>query len=91
MKVLLSYCMTMAHIRSVAPLATLKEKGQITLPVGIRNAIQAHKGDIFNFEVQGDTIVMTRQRLIPAKSRQGHKSVKNRDISKYIGSMKGNF
>lgn len=73
------------------PLATLKEKGQITLPVDIRTAIHADKGDIFNFEVVGEQIVMTRQKVVPAQESASKKRTKGLDISKYIGSMKGTF
>jgi len=72
------------------PLATLKEKGQITLPAAIRKAIHANKGDIFDFKVVGGQVVMTRQKVVPAqqvsaKRRQGV------DISKYMGIAKGTF
>lgn len=73
------------------PLATLKEKGQITLPVDIRNAIHADKGDIFNFEVVGDQVVMTLQKVVPAQHSQSKKRKNGLDIAKYIGSMKGTF
>ena len=70
-------------------LATLKEKGQITVPANIRRQIQAHKGDIFNFEVVNGRVVMTPQmqtgRQPQAKQRKGA------DIGRYIGSMKGKF
>lgn len=73
------------------PLATLKEKGQITLPSDIRKKIRAGKGDIFNFEVVGGKVVMTLQKLVPAKDVAQKKRKKGVDISKYIGSMKGAF
>lgn len=73
------------------PLATLKEKGQITLPIDIRNAIHADKGDIFNFQVVGDQVVMTLQKVVPAQEGPTQKRAKGTDISKYIGSMKGTF
>ena len=69
------------------PLATLKEKGQITLPAAIRKKLDAEKGDIFNFEFVSGKVVMTLQKLVPAK-KIGAKKV---DISKYIGIAKGTF
>lgn len=68
------------------PLATLKEKGQITLPADIRKQIHADKGDMFNCEVVGGQVIMTLQKIVPAT-----KIKKGLDISKYIGSAKGNF
>lgn len=64
-------------------LTKLKEKGQITLPADIRKAIDASKGDIFDIEVVDGSVVMTLQKIVPAK--------KKRDISKYIGIAKGTF
>ena len=70
-------------------LATLKEKGQITVPANIRRQIQAHKGDIFNFEVVNGRVVMTPQ--MQAATQPRTKQRKGADIGKYIGSMKGKF
>ena len=70
-------------------MATLKEKGQITVPANIRRQIQAHKGDIFNFEVVNGRVVMTPQ--MPAGSHPKTKQRKGADIGRYIGSMKGQF
>lgn len=81
----------MVSTRSSMPLATLKEKGQITLPVDIRKAIHADKGDIFNFQVVGDQVVMTLQKVVPAQDGAAKKRTKGVDITKYIGSMKGTF
>lgn len=73
------------------PLATLKDKGQITLPADIRRKIHADKGDIFNFEVTGDKVIMTLQKLVPSKGTEHKKTASGVDISRYIGSMNGNF
>ena len=73
-------------MRSAMPLAKLKEKRQITVPVEICNQIDADKGDIFNFEVEDNKVIMTLQKLVPAT-----KTDKLVDISKYVGSMKGTF
>ncbi|MEL6723214.1 MAG: AbrB/MazE/SpoVT family DNA-binding domain-containing protein [Pseudomonadota bacterium] len=71
------------------PLAKLKEKRQITVPIEICNQIHANKGDIFNFEVDNNKIIMTLQKLVPAtKEKTRTKSI---DISKYIGIAKGTF
>ena len=71
------------------PLAKLKEKRQITVPVDICTQVHADKGDIFNFEVSGGKIIMTLQKLVPATKEKLHP--KNIDISKYIGIAKGTF
>jgi bifunctional DNA-binding transcriptional regulator/antitoxin component of YhaV-PrlF toxin-antitoxin module len=76
-------------MRQQMPLAKLKEKRQITLPVDICNQIHADKGDIFNFEVDGGKIVMTLQKLVPASEEKPR--TKGVDISKYIGIAKGTF
>lgn len=68
-------------------LATLKEKGQITLPADIRKQIHAGKGDIFNCEVRDGQVIMTLQKIVPARKA----SAKGLDIEKYIGVAKGNF
>jgi bifunctional DNA-binding transcriptional regulator/antitoxin component of YhaV-PrlF toxin-antitoxin module len=81
----------MANTRYPMPLATLKEKGQITLPVDIRKAIHADKGDIFNFQVVGDQVVMTLQKVVPAQKTPTPRPRKGVDISKYIGIAKGAF
>lgn len=73
------------------PLSTLKDKGQITLPSAVRKKLHADKGDIFNFEVVGEKVIMTLQKLVPARDRQGKAQTKGTDISKYIGSMKGAY
>ncbi len=73
------------------PLAKLKEKRQITVPIEICNQVHADKGDIFNFEVDEDNnkIIMTLQKLVPVtKDKARTTSI---DISKYIGIAKGTF
>ena len=70
-------------------MAILKDNGQITLPANIRRQIQAHKGDIFNFEVVNGRVVMTPQ--MQAGRHPQTKQSKCADITKYIGSMKGKF
>ena len=72
-------------------LATLKEKGQITLPANIRKRIHAGAGDLFDCEVVDGKVVMTPQKVVPANTRARPKKKKGIDISKYIGSMKGTF
>ena len=70
-------------------MATLKDNGQITLPANIRRQIQAHKGDIFNFEVVNGRVVMTPH--MQAVTQPRTKQRKGADIGRYIGSMKGQF
>lgn len=73
------------------PLATLKEKGQITLPATIRRKLHADKGDIFNFEFVSGKVIMTLQKLVPARSESKKRTTKGVDISKYIGIAKGTY
>ena len=51
-------------------LSTLKDRGQITLPSAIRKKLQVNKGDIFNFEIAGEKVIMTLHRLVPITDRQ---------------------
>lgn len=81
----------MTNTRYLMSLATLKEKGQITVPVDIRKAIHADKGDIFNFQIIGDQVVMTLQKVVPAQKSPTPKRRKGVDISEYIGIAKGTF
>ena len=73
------------------PLMTLKEKGQITLPITIRKQINVTKGDLFDCEVIDGKVVMTQQRLVSADEKKAQAGSKGVDISKYIGSGKGIF
>jgi len=71
------------------PTARLKQKRQITVPAEICRLIQADKGDVFNFEFDGEKIIMRLQRSSLAKEKKSH--AEGVDISQYIGSMKGSF
>ncbi len=70
------------------PLSTLKEKGQITLPSSIRRQIHAEKGDLFDFQVRENKVIMTRKKIVLAKASVHKKTNK---LSKYIGAGKGVF
>ena len=72
------------------PLSTLKEKGQITLPSVIRKKIHATRGDMFDFEIQDDKIIMTPLSVTPATQKRIALD-KKRDLSKWIGSSPGIF
>lgn len=71
------------------PIARLKAKRQITVPAKICRQVQADQGDIFDFEVDGDKIVMRLQRLVPATKQKS--SAEDIGISQYIGIAKGTF
>ncbi len=79
------------------PLATLKDKGQITLPAGIRKQLNAGKGDIFDCEVVEGKIVMTLKKLVPVQESREARQVREQapefgtGISKYFGTMAGQF
>ena len=46
------------------PLVKVQEKGQITLPAKIRNAVGLHTGDVVMIEKQGDRIVLIPQAVV---------------------------
>jgi bifunctional DNA-binding transcriptional regulator/antitoxin component of YhaV-PrlF toxin-antitoxin module len=54
------------------PIARLKEKRQITVPAEICRQIHADTGDMFDFEVDGNRVVMRLQRLVPAAENTTH-------------------
>ncbi len=66
-------------MRTILSRTTLKEKGQITLPVDIRRQIHAKKGDLFNCKVVDGNVVMTLQKVVPAISRTS--TVKEADLN----------
>lgn len=70
------------------PIATMKDKGQITVPAEVRRAIAAGRGDLFEVRAVNGAIVMTPQRIIPAEGSTARKKV---DLSKYIGIAKGTY
>ena len=72
-------------------LATLKEKGQITLPANIRKRIHADAGDLFDCDVVDGKVIMTPQKVVPATTRSRPQKKKGVDISKYMGIASGNF
>lgn len=76
---------------TIMALAKLKEKGQITLPVGIRKKLKAEKGDLFDFEIVDGKIIMTLQKVVPAKNKQTRRRKRGVDISKYMGIGNGAF
>ena len=71
--------------------ATLKDKGQITLPAEIRKLIVADTGDIFDVEAVGGAVVMTPLRLVPAKGEGGRRNRKRLDLSKFVGIASGTY
>ena len=60
------------------------------MPADIRKEIQADKGDIFDFQVIGDKVIMTLQKLVPMTGKSTKKD-DGIDISKYIGIAKGTY
>ena len=71
--------------------ATLKDKGQITLPAEIRKQIAADAGDIFDVEAVGGTVVMTPLRQVPANGGGGRWRRKRLDLSKFVGIASGTY
>ncbi len=38
----------------------ISEKGQITIPKNIRESLRAHPGDLLEYEVQGNTVLVKK-------------------------------
>ena len=72
------------------PRATLKEKGQITLPATIRRQLRISIGTLFNIEVVDNKIVMTMQKVVPASATDDPENAR-RDLSQWIGAKPGVF
>ena len=68
------------------PLATLKTKGQITIPAAVRERLDVGQGDVFDVEVVDGKVVMTPQKLVP-KTRKRPKGKKG--VEKWLGAAKG--
>ena len=47
------------------PLAKVKQKGQVTIPAGIRDEIGLHEGDYVEVTREGTRIVLTPQDIAP--------------------------
>jgi len=41
--------------------ATLTSKGQVTLPIAVRQALALERGDVLAFTVQGDQVVVAKE------------------------------
>lgn len=67
--------------------ATLKDKGQLTLPARIRKAIGVTTGDVFEVDIVLGKVVLTPLVMQPAAIAKG----KVIDIDRYFGSLKGAF
>jgi AbrB family looped-hinge helix DNA binding protein len=47
------------------PLAKVKQKGQVTIPAGIRDELGLHEGDYVEVTREGTRIVLTPQEIAP--------------------------
>jgi AbrB family looped-hinge helix DNA binding protein len=47
------------------PLAKVKQKGQVTIPAGIRDELGLHEGDYVEVSREGSRIVLTPQEVAP--------------------------
>lgn len=63
-------------------LVRMKEKGQVTIPAAVREALSAKRGDVFEVAVSDGNIVLKPQ-IVVAK--------KGVDIGPWIGAGKGLF
>jgi AbrB family looped-hinge helix DNA binding protein len=71
------------------PLATLKTKGQITIPAALREKLDVAQGDVFDVEVVDGKVVMTPQELVPkTRKRPAGKSGKQ-SLTRWLGAAKG--
>lgn len=71
------------------PLATLKTKGQITIPAAIREKLDVAQGDVFDVAVVDGKVVMTPQKLVPKTRRRPIGKTGKKDLSKWLGAAKG--
>ena len=67
-------------MRDAMSVTKLKQKGQITLPVDVRRAINAQKGDMFDVQVDNGKIIMTLQKLVPVSQKPT-----TVDLSRFVG------
>ena len=71
------------------PLATLKTKGQITIPAAIREKLDVAQGDVFDVEVVDGKVVMTPQKLVPKTRRRAKSKAGKSSPAKWLGAAKG--
>ncbi len=72
-------------------LVKLKEKGQVTIPVQLRERISARPGDLFEVTIADGNIVLKPQDVTLRPNVAENKKKPGIDISGYIGSAKGIF
>jgi AbrB family looped-hinge helix DNA binding protein len=72
-------------------LVRLKDKGQITIPVSIREEIAAQVGDLFAIEVDEGRIVLKAQDINSRPAATQPEKVAARTFASWIGSAKGVF
>ncbi|GFN21786.1 hypothetical protein TAMC210_01020 [Thermanaeromonas sp. C210] len=46
----------------------IRSKGQIILPLSVRQAVQADEGDYLAYEVRGDSVILRKAPLYPRTS-----------------------
>ena len=71
------------------PLATLKTKGQITIPAAVREKIDVTQGDVFDVEVVDGKVVMTPQKLVPKPRKRPQGKSRKNGVGKWLGAAKG--
>ena len=72
-------------------LVKLKEKGQVTIPVQLRQQLSARPGDLFEVTIADGNIVLKPQDVTLRPNVAENSEKPGVDISDYIGSAKGIF
>lgn len=62
----------------------LSERGQIVIPKKIREAIRAEKGDVFDVELSGDTIILKPVRRFKAAKWQDYAGIGEGITEQYL-------
>jgi bifunctional DNA-binding transcriptional regulator/antitoxin component of YhaV-PrlF toxin-antitoxin module len=79
------------RLETIVEIIRLKEKGQVTIPVSIREEISAQVGDLFLITVEGNNVVMKPQEISARPQGPAPSAKKGVDIGPWIGAAKGAF
>lgn len=72
-------------------LVRLKEKGQVTIPAAVREAISAVQGDVFEVTVINGNVVLKPLEVVSRARSRETLAKKAIDISQWIASGSGSF
>jgi AbrB family looped-hinge helix DNA binding protein len=63
---------------------SLSERGQVVIPKKIREAVNIHKGDELDVEVEGDTIILKPIRRFKAQKWQDYAGIGEGIVDAYL-------